>query len=472
MTEDQHNGVTCRSLQLNFVYTFMLQGIDLSNAPAVWSESSAEGRPRFQSVTTIRSGRADVTEPDPIDPYLALNQPHVDCVRGPKAIRLRFVSGKEVSAHQCASIRIGEGGVGTAVYCLTVVDQRLTKEEIVALANLGHRKVGPEWAVANENVAPAKILESAAESEVFLFGEFIEDVSAARAAIAKGFKRKSWPWIEVDRGLVGPDHKAPMSTTELVSCHFEVPFPVIIVELDREVYASVFLAGDQAAKYVAGGIRGRGDAGRRLRLHRDLMTILCRSRETDFPDMGFAAAHIGAKDGTLPNMSSVSNGFLHLYVRSCLGVFGPLGLKQEPESWVPTADPARYLVPALVDTVRHLRGRWHALAVSTQWLDRVAAVLSRDSVALQEAIKALIDIRRGLAGSLRDVVTYRLSSGSLATVYAAGVGAFRIEELQRVIAERMTTLDRLVAAVLEQDALGATDKWMDDARRFVTGEGE
>lgn len=464
---------TCQGIQTHFIYTFMLKGFDLRVIASRLKKGRSAEVDGFRTVIPNWTSRADAEGPDPIDPYLALNDPRLEFNGEVPVKRIQLNSGLSLDCHLTRLVVVSESGTGAVDYSLTIANVELNKAEVIAISNLGHRRVGSGVDSLDREISSARLLKQDDGDEVFLFEQFCADVTSTRAFISRTLGQKAWPWIEVDLGLVGWEPNNDLA--RLLGSHFEVPYPVLILEVNKSIYTTAFLDEQHASKLLdlkQKDIQGfRNSSGQlRKQYHRDLVSILCRSHEPEYPDMGFANRFMETDNGALVNMCSVANGFLHLYARSCLAVFWDLGLTKDATTRDITRNPARYLAPALLETIKYLRMRWHAFAVSARWLDRVTVTICQDKISFREAMDALVEVRRGVALSLREAISYRLSSGSLLVTHNAGLAAFRIEELQKVVADKMITLDRLFINISEQRSIRATSRLIEKQLQVLDAE--
>jgi hypothetical protein len=94
--------------------------------------------------------------------------------------------------------------------------------------------------------------------------------------------------------------------------------------------------------------------------------------------------------------------------------------------------------------------RWHSFVVIGQWIDHVVEILSLENTPIKDALKLLIDSRKGIARALSDPITYRLGSGSMHKIYDMGLEMFRMRDIQLTVTQKFEVVDRLYRNLFEQ----------------------
>jgi hypothetical protein len=133
-------------------------------------------------------------------------------------------------------------------------------------------------------------------------------------------------------------------------------------------------------------------------------------------------------------MCSTSAVFLHIYSRTALAIQSDNSISLKH---------AKYIFPALNETIKYLRIRWHAYAVASQWLEKIIEKFYSDDIEFEKTLEMIIKLRREISRCLSDPITYRLGSGSLNMLYGIGLSVFRIKELQNVVIEKFEMIEKL-----------------------------
>jgi hypothetical protein len=340
-----------------------------------------------------------------------------------------------------------------------------SKEVIIELSNLGLRRERASSRRGKEDGVCRLRLVGGKGDEVLLFFLFWRDTQGALRDINKGLKTLHVPgigkleWIEVKENLVGRG-KLVDSTGATPVTYFQNPFPIMVLEIPAAQYAVAFLPDEQAAVFME-SVHSRRPPCRQVaeisqeRLVRDMLSVLFRSREWHFPDMTFARS-CGVLDGaSLVNMCSTSRIFLHLYSRSCLVVSPQLDVDGTGNV---TAEPASYILPMLLSTVSSLRCRWHACVTMGKWLDKLIESMTMPGVNPERCLNEMISIETNIARLIVDPITYRAGSGSLNKLYEVGLSLFRIRDLERVVMDKLTVIDRLYLDLHERQRIKEFEK--------------
>lgn len=410
--------LTFQSVQLHFVYSFLVSPGDLLDP---------QGHRGLRKVRTsyARGDCADGVR-DYLEPYLHLPMERVEgrfrtIPRG--ALRIEKTDtatdrGEFDDVTLSAWTQIFASGWGSVRYVLTIQPSNsvgLARDQIVGLANLGLRR--EPFAPDSKPVCPFRLVQKGDQGELTLFDSFRNDAESLAT--------------DPKLGLASPffwDRKQDPSSCE------QYPFPIIICQSGHQ-FGRLFPRDEENTDHACATERGQ--------LHRDLLTLLLRTIEFD-PDLTFAARHLGFEASRLPNLCSTRKVFLQMYIRSALAVAEDLGLT--PENDEPSAQPCSYIIPCFVQTVQSLLMRWYAAAVLNQRLERAILDLSaaRDVRGLIDQLERAATLRRLVASTLADPVTYRFGSGSLTKLYGVGVHTFRIREIELLLTERLTMLDKLL----------------------------
>jgi len=377
----------CRSATIYFIYSFMFCEIDVEEGKKVLAEVLESGgyTPKPQSA----QGN--------FVPYLKICEEYIEFnfFRQPEKAAIIKRDEQQESVFIEKNIICYRTGAG--IYTIKVTINKLLKiDELNEVLLIGEDET-------------YQINFSGTSERKSMFQVFKDDMNL----IADKHKWGKDIWFEKEEKLINPDKI------------YQTPFVYTELELTEEVYKKAVI--DRTA------------------YQKELAAILFRVKEKNdwkYIDESYLGKYEDTFDFKLANMHLHSRLFISFHTRSCITICLD---RAKP--------PALYFFPAILDTVQLLRCRWHSYVIFNSYLDKELGVLQESfafgKINVAQFLEKIMSIRENLASSLEDPITWRRASGSLGGVYEKGLKEFRIEELERLMIEKMEMLDRLFENIKE-----------------------
>lgn len=381
----------CKSTTIYFIYSFLFSKINIKTDKKIVEEA-------------LKSGGYSPTPPSDkgnFEPYLKIREEYIefDFFHGEAKILMKGGQQKNVVIEK--NILFYRTGVGIHTIKV-IIDRSLKIEELIEFSLIGD----------NETYKMKFGKTQEARSLFRLFRDDIKLISD-KWNLLVGRKEDYSIWFESRENLVNPDE------------HYQNPFVYIELELPVEIYKEAFLESNEYQREIAAILF-------RLKVKEDWKYI----------DDSYLRKYEDAVDSKLVNMHLYSKLFVSFHTRSCIAACTN---KNE--------QPAVYFLPALLDTVQLLRCRWHSYVVFNSYLDdrlrKLYGNFATGEFHVAQFLEDIISMREDLSSSLEDPITWKRASGSLGGIYEAGLKRFRIENLEKMMIEKMKMLDRLFGNVKE-----------------------
>ncbi len=116
-------------------------------------------------------------------------------------------------------------------------------------------------------------------------------------------------------------------------------------------------------------------------------------------------------------------------------------------------DPARYLLPDLLDVCEVVRARWHSLIILNRMLDdstRELIELAKSRGGSPRALAGeILKLRACFAAGLQDPGVYRTSGEALSRIYENMLESHHVGELSKLVDEKLRLVDQMLADILQ-----------------------